>query len=159
MKRAQLRMAESIIILFIFFILLTFGIIFYAKISIYTGEKDVAEAKELSAENLRKKVRFLSEIQCTEAGNVEFDCYDLGKIKALKESIATTNYDYYAQNVFLQSNISFTGIYPDEEQIQLYAAPPDSAMGAESFQTPVTLYNPINDTYNFGYITIMVYIT
>lgn len=156
LRRAQVKMGESIIILFIFFILLAFGMMFYAKISKITSEREVEETKGLAVQNLQKEIRYLSEIQCTEAGNVRFDCYDIGKINALSEVI-DNNYDYYAQNVFLYSNITFTQVYPTEEEIFLYSAPITEIAGASSFNVPVTLYDPLDDNYNFGFMTIAVY--
>jgi hypothetical protein len=160
-KKAQIKMGESIIILFIFFILVVFGLVFYASISKYTSGRDAVEAEEMNVENIQKELRFLSEIQCTESGNTRFDCYDIGKIIATQEAIQT-HYDYYAQNVFLQTNISFIEVFPGNEEWSLYEPgfTEDDMLnikGGSAFQIPVTLFHPIDDTYNFGYVSIMVY--
>ena len=160
-RKAQIKMGESIIILFIFFILVVFGLVFYASISKYTSGKAAVEAEEMNVENIQKELRFLSEIQCTESGNTRFDCYDIGKIIATQESIQE-NYDYYAQTVFLQTNISFMEVFPGSEEWGLYEPvfTEDNLMnvkGGSAFQIPVTLFDPIEDRYNFGYVSIMVY--
>jgi len=160
-RKAQIKMGESIIILFIFFILVVFGLVFYASISKYTSGQAAVEAEEMNVENIQKEIRFLSEIQCTESGNTRFDCYDIGKIIATQEAIQE-HYDYYAQNVFLQTNISFVEVFPNNDEWILYELifTEDNMMnvkGGSAFQIPVTLFDPIEDTYNFGYVSIMVY--
>ncbi len=160
-RKSQIKMGESIIILFIFFILVVFGLVFYASISKYTSGQAAVEAEEMNVENIQKEIRFLSEIQCTESGNTRFDCYDIGKIIATQEAIQE-HYDYYAQNVFLQTNISFVEVFPNNDEWILYELifTEDNMMnvkGGSAFQIPVTLFDPIEDTYNFGYVSIMVY--
>ncbi len=158
--KAQLKTGETIIVLIIFFILLAGGMVFYAKIQLFTGKQDLEEAQELDAIAVEQRIRHLAEIACTNVGitgsaTATFDCYDLSKIEALQETIAE-NKLYYSSIIFKNSGVNVTSVYPTSEEIMLYEYPYESS-GAQPFRTPVTLYDPVTDIYSFGYITIEVY--
>ncbi|PIN79538.1 hypothetical protein COV16_03595 [Candidatus Woesearchaeota archaeon CG10_big_fil_rev_8_21_14_0_10_34_8] len=157
MKKAQLKTGETIIVLIIFFILLAGGMVFYAKIQTYTSVKKVEEVQELNAIAIEQRIRHMSEISCTIDGSVIFDCYDIMKVEALQETIEDYK-SYYGTVIFPNSRVVITSVYPDNEEVVLYDyGYSDESVAVEPFRTPVTLYNPRDDTYNFGYITIGVY--
>ena len=87
-RKAQMKTTETIIVLIIFFILLAGGMVFYAKIQMYTSKQDAEKAQEQDAISIEQKIRHLSEIPCTNDGTVVFDCYDLSKIHALQDVIS-----------------------------------------------------------------------
>ena len=156
-KKAQLKTGETIIVLIIFFILLAGGMVFYAKIQLFTGKQDLQEAQELDAIAVEQRIRHLAEIPCTIDATVVFDCYDLSKIEALQETIADNSL-YYSSIVFKNSGVVVTSVYPTSEEVVLYEYPYASeSSGAQPFRTPVTLYDPVTGSYSFGYITIEVY--
>ncbi len=156
-KKAQLKTGETIIVLIIFFILLAGGMVFYAKIQLYTGKQDMQKAQELDAIAVEQRIRHLAEIPCTIDATVVFDCYDLSKIEALQETIVE-NELYYSSIIFKNSGVIVTSVYPTSAEIVLYEYPYASeSSGAQPFRTPVTLYDPVTDSYSFGYITIEVY--
>ncbi len=156
-KKAQLKTGETIIVLIIFFILLAGGMVFYAKIQLFTGKQEAQEAQELDAIAVEQRVRHLAEIPCTIDATVVFDCYDLSKIEALQATIADNSL-YYSSIVFKNSGVVVTSVYPTSEEVILYEYPyAAESSGAQPFRTPVTLYDPVTDSYSFGYITIEVY--
>lgn len=154
--KAQLKTGETIIVLIIFFILLAGGMVFYAKITAYTSKQQAEETEELSAISIEQRIRHLSEIACTNDAVVVFDCYDLSKIHALQE-ILPEHFLYYNSIIFKNSLVTITSVYPIQETILLYEPQTGETTGSVPFRTPVTLYEPITDIYNFGYITIEVY--
>ncbi len=155
--KAQLKTGETIIVMIIFFILLAGGLVFYAKISAYTSRQQAEETQELSAISIEQRIRHLSEIACTNNAVVVFDCYDLSKIHAL-EDVLSQHALYYSSIIFKNSLVRITSVYPIQDSIILYeASGTEESTAAVPFQTPVTLYDPLTDTYNFGYITIEVY--
>lgn len=141
----------------IFFILLAGGMVFYAKISTYTSKQQQEENLDLSAISIEQRIRHLSEISCTTDAVVIFDCYDLSKIHALQQIIPEHNL-YYQSIIFKNSRVAITSVYPTLDEILLFE-PSDTSQSTSSqpFRTPVTLYDPVTDTTNFGYITIEVY--
>jgi hypothetical protein len=156
-KKGQFKTGETIIVLIIFFILLAGGMVFYAKIAQYNAGKKTEEVEELAAIQIEQRIRHMSEIVCTIDASVIFDCYDLSKIYALQEVIQYHSL-YYNSIVFVNSRVSVTLVYPKSEVIEFYDfGYADDATSSEPFRTPVTIYDPRDDTYNFGYITIEVF--
>ncbi len=157
MKKAQLKTGETIIVMIIFFILLAGGMIFYAKINTYTSHKKTEETQDLNAIQIEQRIRNLAEIVCTIDASVIFDCYDISKITAIREVIRENSL-YYNTVIFLNAKVTVTSVYPSEEIIELYDyGYSETATAVEPFRTPVTIYDPRDDSYNFGYISIEVY--
>ncbi len=154
-SKAQMKTGETIIVLIIFFILLAGGMVFYAKIQSYTLAKKQKELQEQTAITLANRIRHLAEISCTIDGSVIFDCYDLMKFTALQKIAETSR--YYQINVFKNSRIVVTSVYPEQEEIVLYDFGSSESTAAMPFRIPVTIYDPREGIYNFGYITIEVY--
>src|SRR3989338_5752543 len=135
-KKAQLKTGETIIVLIIFFILLAGGMVFYAKIQLFTGKQDLQEAQELDAIAVEQRIRHLAEIPCTIDATVVFDCYDLSKIEALQATIADNSL-YYSSIVFKNSKVNVTSVYPTSEEVILYEYPyAAESSGAQPFRTP-----------------------
>src|SRR3989338_8113192 len=152
-RKAQMKTTETIIVLIIFFILLAGGMVFYAKIQMYTSKQDAEKAQEQDAISIEQKIRHLSEIPCTNDGTVVFDCYDLSKIHALQDVISDHEL-YYSSTIFKNSHVTITSVYPVSDEITLFEyAYASEATAVQPFRTPVTLYDPITDSYNFGYMT------
>ncbi|MFC1723967.1 hypothetical protein ACFL0V_07565, partial [Nanoarchaeota archaeon] len=79
-RKAQIKMGETIAILFIFFILLVVGAVFYMNIARSSMKKDIQESYDLKAIELAQVISFLPEVQCTESNVVRASCFDLYKI-------------------------------------------------------------------------------
>ncbi len=141
-------------VLFIFFILVVFGLIFYVKLSSISARFQAQENTALSSIEIEQKIRFMGEIQCTTSGSVIFDCYDMEKLDAFSK-VYEQNSGYYTRMFSGVSNISFTQVYPSSEELTIYSRE-INASSSKSFTTPVTLYDPIEDSYNFGYIQVEV---
>ncbi len=157
--KAQVRMGETLMVLFMFFILLVFGLVLYVKLSGVSARMKQQENRALSAVAIEQQIRFLSEIQCTQGGSVQFDCYDLSKVAALG-AVYDQHLGYY-QRLFGRANITFTQTFPVPQPplpdtIILYEET-EGATSAQPFYTPVTLYDPLSDSMMFGYLKIEVY--
>jgi hypothetical protein len=156
-KRGQFKTGETIIVLIIFFILLAGGMIFYAKIAQYNAGKKGEEVQELASIQIEQRIRHMAEITCTIDASVLFDCYDITKVNALQETINEHTL-YYNTILFQNAKVIVTSVYPDSYEVLLYDyGYAEQATAVEPFRTPVTIYDPRHDTYNFGYITIEVY--
>lgn len=156
LKKAQLKTGETIIVLIIFFILLAGGMVFYARIHIYTTAQKAEEYQALDAAALDQRIRHLAEIACTIDATVQFDCYDLSKLHAL-QTVIEEHPLYYKSAVFQNAQVTVTSVYPVADSFVLYENVPEESTGATPYRTPATLYDPLTDSYNFGYVTIEVY--
>ncbi|MBT5021374.1 hypothetical protein HOK51_10150 [Candidatus Woesearchaeota archaeon] len=156
-KKAQVRMGETIAILFIFFILLIIGALIYFNIQKTTIRRDIAERFEASAVELSQVVSFLPEIQCTEKNVVEPGCFDLFKIIALSDiSKEKQNSAYYSRE-FGQSLIQIKQIYPFEMSWTLFNNTPDKLVESSLFQIPISIFDASEEASNFGILQIRVF--
>ena len=156
LKKAQRKMFETISILFIFFILLTMGFIFYAKVKRSSIGQENEKAIILKAIQISEKASFLSDIQCSADNNPIDDCIDVQKLEALS-TIVEGNLLYY-YNVFENSNITVTEIYPNPgKQWQIYNNPKPGSTDITKIQLPISIYYPTTDDFAFGYIDVSVY--
>ena len=158
-RKAQLEMGESIIVLIIFLFLVVFGVVLYAKVQKFTGDKQAVEQQSEINIQIEQKIRYLAEIQCTINGVVRFDCYDLAKLRAFEQTYNTPEFKlYYDTILFHGANVNITSVYPTQSTFYLLGAETvdDTIMGETPFHTPVVLYNGVDDIYNFGYITVLV---
>ncbi|MEM4267621.1 MAG: hypothetical protein QXK37_02210 [Candidatus Woesearchaeota archaeon] len=152
--KAQLKMAESIIVLIVFFFLLVFGLIFYAKIEKGLAREKETEDFEIQAVQISQKAQALPEIQCTRDSIVSFDCIDLLKIKALS-NVSSSNSEMY-KKMFPNTRITLVSAYPYKDSWLVYDGT-WSDEGVINFTIPVSLYNPITKQYSFGIMGVEVY--
>ena len=166
MKKAQMKMMETIAIIFIFFVLVLFGIIFfyqYSKVSINErNEQFFAER----AMRTTLKVLFMPELICTDgAGNLEQNCIDMAKLRAAEKVIPDNIEDYYfnlfsyADITIHQSSSNGVIIDPDLDTNKhiIYSKPkPDYTKKEPSFFV-ITLKDEMSGHYDFGYLNVTVY--
>lgn len=157
-RKAQIKMAESIGILFVFFMLLVLVMVFYSRLQ---GSK-ILEQRE---EDFIKKsieialiVSYLPEVQCSRDNVLEDNCFDLYKIGALGKIMAEdekVRLYYYDQFEF--SEIKINRIYPGGENITLYDNPKEDWVGKSAIPIPITIYDPITRQHGFGVLEVATY--
>ena len=159
-KKSQIQMGESIAILFIFFILVIFGFVFYMNIMKGSARVEVEENIQLKAVGIAQKASFLPELQCSEENVRVDDCIDKYKLDSLENLLAENNVYYY--DLFEFSNISVKKIYPFPEAGEtaewgLYGNKPTEFRNKLSTFIPVSLFNATSKSYDFGILTVEVY--
>lgn len=136
-KKSQIKMTETIGILVIFFILLLFGLVFYAQYQKSSILKQEARFLEKRAVASSLKTIFLQEIRCEESETTG-TCIDLYKFDILAGKIENdANYTTYYSNVFYGMNISVRNLVSPEEII-LYESP-ITWTRKTNVQTPIIL--------------------
>jgi len=144
-KKAQLHITETIAVLFIFFILVAFGLIFYARYQQTAVQEKQEQLLASRAMDTTVKALFLPELMCTKGqAEHEDNCVDLIKLNAAtptsspppspepttpeptpskpliqQKSHFQDNSDYYFQ-LFSYSNVTFIQVYPTSQQWQIY---------------------------------------
>ena len=79
-RKGQVRMTETIAVLFIFFILVLFGIIFFYKYQTIALKEQQEELLGARAIDTTLKVLFMPELSCTKGeAEPEDNCFDLIK--------------------------------------------------------------------------------
>ncbi len=120
-RSAQIRMTETVAILFIFFVLVLFGIIFYYKFQQISLQDKQEELLAARAMDTTLRVLFLPELSCTNGDTEpEDNCIDLAKLKHAK-SIFTEKLNAYYFDIFSYARITVYQTFPDpQETYELY---------------------------------------
>lgn len=165
-RNGQIQMTETIAVLFIFFILVFFGLIFYYKYVDSSVKAGMAEHLEKRAADTTNRIIFLPEIQCSgrsSGGNVY--CIDLQKLEAFQTVVLEKNVDglddfYFG--LFSFARITVQEIYPDSTKSWIIYDKPKKEFTSKK----VTYYSTAlednvvaagNPIHYFGYVTVEVY--
>ena len=149
-------MGESVAILFIFFILVVFGFVFYMNVMKGAAKVDIEENIQLKAVGIAQKASFLPELQCSQENVRVEDCIDLLKLEAAAGLLEENNVYYY--DVFEFSTIRVEEVFPEPgNEWLLYNNTLTEYSNKLSTFIPVSLFNPASKMYDFGVLSVEVY--
>lgn len=156
-NNAQIKMGETIAIMFVFFILLIVGAVFYMNLQRTTATREISEAYELRAVELAQVISFLPEAQCTESNVVKASCFDSYKLKGLARVTATEEGKQLYENEFGKTKIKLIQVYPNSAEWVLYENKKENFVSAPVTNIPIMLFNATSDKYYFGVLEITTY--
>jgi len=156
-KKAQIQMMETIAVLLIFFILIVLGIIFYGRVMKGNLEQEKEEQLQLQAIKVAQRASFLPELQCSQDNIVSENCIDLLKLNAAAIVMDKQANEIFYYDRFLFSKITVNEIYPDARQWTLYDRPLSDFTSKIITNVPISLYEPVEDSYKFGVMNIEYY--
>ncbi len=161
-RKAQVKMGENIAILFIFLILIVFGLVFYMKVQKTTYTQKVDESFSEDVIKISQIISMLPETRCpTDIIGIE-NCIDLIKLNITSNLInqdTSTRLHYFDK--FKYSKIQLTSVYPlygvnitfynypnkeNQEELQYHYVP-----------IPVLSYDAITSNYIFSILEVFVY--
>lgn len=154
MKKAQIKMMETIAILIVFFILLTVVGIFYATFQKESIRKTVSQVVDKETVQLALKLSSLPELRCSKNNIQEDNCIDSYKLSALKE-IVDENKEYY-NLIFGKSYISLEEVYPGNATYELYGTY-DGSQSKSLIPIPLVVKHADYDRkekYSFGVLNV-----
>jgi hypothetical protein len=155
MRKSQIQMGESIAVLFIFFILVIFGFVFYMNVMKGSVKVEKEENIQLKAIGIAQKASFLPELQCSEENVRKESCIDLYKLEAVAGLLEENNIYYY--DVFEFSKIWVEGVFPEEGVWSLYNNPLTEYNNKLSTFIPVSLFDATTKEYDFGILVVETY--
>jgi hypothetical protein len=159
MKKAQVHMAETIAILFIFFLMLGFGFILYAKFQRINMKETQTKNSELESIEVTQRVSFLPELQCSLKGVVTDNCIDVLKLDAFRKKLELEPelvQELYF-NMFKYSNITIIQLYPlPEKRWTLYENIKNDSSSI-FVPVPISLYNATTKSNAFGVLEVRIY--
>jgi len=155
MKRSQIQMGESIAILFIFFIMVVFGFVFYMNVLEGSVDMERKENTQLRAIGVAQRASFLPELQCSRDNVRDDDCIDLLRLGAASLLLEENRIYYY--DVFEFSRIWVEEIYPGDNIWPLYDNTLSNYSSKLSTFIPVSLFNATSEKYAFGILGVEVY--
>lgn len=164
-RKAQIKMAETMAIMIVFFFLLVFGFSFYAKIQNHYFAKEMDKQLKLKALQITQKASYLPELQCS-IQNIQYDnCFDVQKAEIFYKLThgddgQTPNVgliaDYY--EIFGFSTLYIEEVYPENKTIYVYNQSLDDGDILTSM-VPVSLYDGRDNKYSIGVMYIRYSVT
>ncbi len=160
MKKAQMEINETIIVLFIFLMLVVFGVIFFARIQNINLLAEQRAAQNLDLIKVSQTISSLPEMACS-IGGVQLDnCFDIMKAEAFKDILEQdktyfTGTLLYNTNMTLRQYDPFNDIWTDTWEI--YYNPLENSDQRKVF-VPVTLYDKKTATKSFGLMELTWYV-
>lgn len=165
MKKGQMHVSETIAVLFIFFVLILFGLVFYFRYQQGALQEKREEMLDQRAMEVSTKTIFLPELMCSKGeAEAEENCLDMARVEHAQELFQKYG-DYYF-DAFSYAKITLHQVYPLPTQTwDLYDRPKLTVSGNKNQYEPtffvVTLKNDLvsqgNPIYAFGYLEIGVY--
>lgn len=173
-KKAQLQIQETILVVFIFIVLIMLGLIFFYRVQSGSIAQEFHEfqVSQLGVDFVT--IGDLAEFSCSKAG-IRESCIDSGKlvIFSVLSKVTTESYDYeeYYFERFGYKNITIFEVYPGDSREkctinnvgaecgvwEVYVNKPDKIKSKRIFDTPVSLYFPERDEYGIGLLVVEAY--
>jgi hypothetical protein len=162
-NKSQIKMMETISVLLVFLILLTFVVIFYVSLSSSGSSSRIQDISSLNSIAITQIVSSLPEFQCSFKNIITENCFDLTKVNAFNQYVLNTQEGQRALgtvyfDLFKYSKIEISEIYPFTSSILVYEKEPDKPrFDQRRTYVPISLYNPVDNKYYFGILNITVY--
>jgi hypothetical protein len=161
--KAQIKMFETMAVLVIFFFLLVGGAAFYFQVQKSSVQRDIQKQQQLLAFQVVQKALFLPELDCSFVSIQKDNCFDKLKVRQLSLILNDPeNEDFFIDyfSVFGFADIKITQIYPDSNQTfayTLYKNVPQDYSSIIKTQSPVLLFDAVENQYDFGVVEVDVY--
>lgn len=157
MKNAQIKSFETILVLFVFIVLVGIGFIFYGFVAKTNSQKDYYDVQDLKSIEVVDHLSSLPELQCSRQSIVDINCFDELKIKAFKEVLKNPSYFSYYSPIIGFSEITAHVIYPDKKDLELFNNSLKTNYDVISSYVPSIIYDPINDLNQFTILEVKYY--
>jgi hypothetical protein len=169
-RKSQIKMMETISVLIIFLILLTFVVIFYVGIGSSDAANNNEDISSLRAIEITQVVSSLPEFQCSLKNIIDENCFDILKLEAFLDYTSTStgqrilNTTYYS--LFQFSDVTVYIVYPERSQMvwNIYhrepfaADPTNTRFDEKKAFIPISLYDAYSNQYYYGMLNVTVYI-
>lgn len=157
-KKGQIHLSETVAIIFIFFILILFGSIFYfnfQKVSFKEKQKEFVGARAI---DVTTKSLFLPEFLCSKGeAEPEPNCLDMMKVRSVSNLFSEHNQTYF--EIFSYATVTINQTYPEHFKMVLYdQKPPEWEQKKPTFFV-VSLRDEAKEKnyYGFGHLIVEVY--
>ncbi len=157
--KGQLRTFETISVLFIFFILLGMGLVFYGNAATASIQKETQKNMELRALNAAEQAQNLPELACS-TNNIAIEkCFDQIKLDQVQAPIMKARLEPSYFESFGYARITVTQIYPGVNPATwtIYDKPKPKFKTTIAIQIPVTISDAVAKQNKFGILTVNVY--
>ena len=158
MKKSQMKIGETILVLMIFFILITLGAVFYVKIESYSSISDRQQKLDQHTIKIAQQIKQMPELVCTQSAIEQFDCIDFLKLQEFSNlnNLNSPAFTQIYQQKFLNVKASIIQTFPSSQSFQLFDNLLTNTKSTNKLFLPITLHNDIDNTNTFGYIEVEV---
>ena len=164
MRKGQMQLMENVFAVFILIIIGLVVLVIFAYSALNNSNNDYSTSAKMQALITARSVYNMPEVQCTILGDAQDKCVDIIKAANFSriatsgpDSVQATYFNYFGYAVI---NLTcFDCEYPEDKAVQtitLYSRPKKGS-SAYSYQLPVLVKNPVNDTLRFGYLNVISY--
>ena len=151
-KRTQIQIGETIAVLFVFFVLIVIGFMFYARVIKSNIEVEKEELSQLRSVGIAQRVMFMPEVQCSENNLIIDNCIDILKLESAQNIMNENNIYYFDLLEF--SDVSIYQIYPTEASWNIYSKKMEDFKNKFVTNVPISLYDPVTRKHGFGVLKI-----
>ncbi len=167
-KKGELQTQETILVVFIFIILIVFGLIFFYRVQSASIADDFNnfQLEKLTVDFIT--LGDLPEFSCSKAG-IKESCIDTTKLVTFSRLMNNQDYkDYYFER-FGYKNVTIYQVYPNKNNnkcttsisdcgvFEVYNRKPTKVDTKIVRDTPVSLYFPDTDQYTIGMMVVEAY--
>lgn len=170
LKSGQIQMIETIGVLFVFFLLLGFGLIFYGGYRQDQIKKLSSEKDELELITAAQIISTMPELKCSEENSITENCYDLVAVEALSNlmndvnGFMSPNNPYsriYYVTTFKSANITI-GIYDERNNSMnkhnIYYNREPGKFNRRTNYVPITLKDSRTGEFYFGILYLTIFL-
>ncbi len=151
-KKGQLQIQETILVIFIFTIILLIGLTVFYRYTIDSIRADQEKYEDFKFKVGISSIPSMSEVKCSFLGEQK-ECIDLEKARAF----SIYSKDYFS--LFGYSNITLYLVYPGSvhKPILIYYRKPTVVRQSQIISTPVLVYDPEDADYKIGKLVLVRY--
>jgi hypothetical protein len=158
MKKAQIRLFESMAVLVVFLLLLGIGSVFYFKLQRASIEREVIKAENLHSLQLFQRALYLPELDCSFVSVKQDNCFDVSKLHFFSSLLEGEDYRIIYFDVFGFSKIRVRQVYPSYSGwFVLYSNVPGNYSSKLLSRSSVLLFNATSGSYGFGVVEVDYY--
>lgn len=159
MKKAQIKMFETVGVLVVFFFLLISGTIFYFNMQESAMKKELAKQAQLKSLQSAQRAMFLPELDCSFVSVQRDTCFDRLKLDAfagVRADDPRLQETYFG--IFGHATVFVREIYPNQDfNVTMYDNPPEEYGRKIVSFSPVLLYDPVGKGSAFGLMEVITY--
>lgn len=154
-KKGQLKMAETIGALFVFFILLSIGLLAYMNYKKLDIQQKEEEYNRQIAVETALRISSMYELSCTTADVESTSCVDILKLNQTLLMLQNPQTRLLYSPVLSNTEVTLYELYPEKRNWSI-SKDLSADSNYDEFNIPVNILDPISEQKSYGYYQIRV---
>ncbi|MFW5746214.1 MAG: hypothetical protein ACOCWQ_01545 [Nanoarchaeota archaeon] len=157
MKRAQIKLFESIAMLLVFFFLVAMGLKFYGNIEIQNLKQMQGQFSTMNSIKTAIVLSNLPEIKCSVENIQGGACVDLYKIQAWDNEAEEDPALSYYFDLLGYSTVHLEQLMPMPRNFTMHKKVPEGNYSTSMTPLPVSVWDPVTNRKGFGILYVRVH--